>query len=304
MKIAFLFVGQGSQKVGMGQSVYATYPQAQAVYDHCAVDFDVKSVCFNGPEATLNDTAITQVCLLVTSLAISEALRAEGIVAQGVAGLSLGEYSALTYANAFTVDTAIRVVRQRGQLMASALPQGSSGMSAILTDRQVLLEEILSQDHGGIVEVANYNSPQQTVISGQWDALKSAESALKAHGVSRIIPLKVSGAFHTSLLKPASNALAEILQKVTVNPPTIPVYFNISGRPESELKAALTAQICSSVQWVKTLTTMINEGFDTFIEVGPGKTLAGLVRQIDPSVRVYSVESAESITALKGELYG
>jgi [acyl-carrier-protein] S-malonyltransferase len=177
MKIAFLFVGQGSQKVGMGQSVYSTYPQAKAVYDQAHLDFDVKSVCFEGPESTLNDTAYTQVCLLVTSLAISEALRAEGIVASGVAGLSLGEYSALTYAKALTLDAAVSVVRQRGQLMSTALPQGSSGMSAILSDRLDLIQAVLSQNHGGLVEVANYNSPQQTVISGEWDALKAAEAS-------------------------------------------------------------------------------------------------------------------------------
>ena len=303
MTIAFLFVGQGSQKVGMGQSVHSAYPQAQAVYDQAHLDFDVKSVCFEGPESTLNDTAYTQVCLLVTSLAISEALRAEGIVASGVAGLSLGEYSALTYAKALTLGAAVSVVRQRGQLMSTALPQGSSGMSAILSDRLDLIQAVLSQNHGGLVEVANYNSPQQTVISGEWDALKAAETALKAQGVTRIIPLKVSGAFHTSLLKPASKALAEVLKKEDLRSPEVPVYFNVSGHPESDLPSALTQQICSSVQWVTTIQTMIRDGFDTFIEVGPGKTLAGLVRQIDPSVRVYSVESAESILALKGELY-
>lgn len=304
MKIAFLFVGQGSQKVGMGQSVYSTYPQAKAVYDQVHLDFDVKSVCFEGPESTLNDTAYTQVCLLVTSLAISEALRVEGIVAQGVAGLSLGEYSALTYAKAMSLDTALNVVRQRGQLMSNALPSGSSGMSAVLSDRLDLIRSVLAQDHGGLVEVANYNSPQQTVISGQWEALKNAETALKAQGVTRIIPLKVSGAFHTSLLKPASIALGEVLKKVDVIQPEVPVYFNVSGKPETDIPTALTRQICSSVQWVSTIQTMIQDGFDTFIEVGPGKTLAGLIRQIDPTVRVYSVESAESILALKGELYG
>ena len=304
MKIAFLFVGQGSQKVGMGQSVYATYPSAQALYDQCQLDFDVKSVCFEGPEERLNDTAYTQACLLVTSLAISEALRVEGIEAQGVAGLSLGEYSALTYANALRLDAALRIVRQRGQLMSNALAPGSSGMSAVLSDRRELIEQVLCDDHGGIVEIANFNSPQQTVISGEWEALKRAELALKAQGVARIIPLNVSGAFHTSLLTPASHQLAMILGSEKVNPTQIPVYFNVSGQVESDISAALTAQICSSVQWVKTIQTMIGDGFDTFIEVGPGKTLTGLVRQIDPSVRVFSVESAQSIANLKGELHG
>jgi [acyl-carrier-protein] S-malonyltransferase len=304
MKRAFLFVGQGSQKVGMGHSVYSTYPQAQAIYDQCNLDFDVKSICFEGPEEKLNDTAYTQVCLLVTSMAIAEALRAEGIEAQGVAGLSLGEYSALTYAKTFSLNEAIGIVRQRGQLMASALPAGSSGMSAVLGDQLNTIQTVLAQDHGGLVEVANFNSPQQTVISGEWDALKKAEVELKAHGVSRIIPLKVTGAFHTSLLKPASQTLSTILDQVEVSSPSVPVYFNVSGHPESDIKKALTHQICSSVQWVTTIQTMIKDGFDTFIEIGPGKTLAGLVRQIDPSVQVYSVESAESIATLKGVLHG
>lgn len=303
MKLAFLFVGQGSQKVGMGQSVYSTYEPSKAVYDQCHLDFDVKSICFEGPEEQLNDTAYTQVCLLVTSLAIAEALRAEGIEAQGVAGLSLGEYSALTYAKAFSQKTAIDVVRQRGQLMAGALPAGSSGMSAVLGDQLPTIKSVLSQNHGGLVEIANYNSPQQTVISGEWGALKNVEIALKAQGVSRIIPLRVSGAFHTSLLKPASQTLSTILDQVEVNSPVVPVYFNVSGQPESDIKKALTQQICSSVQWVTTIQTMIQDGFDTFIEIGPGKTLAGLVRQIDPSVQIYSVESTESILTLKGALH-
>ncbi len=302
MKLAYVFVGQGAQKVGMGKEVYDTYASSKAVFDQAVTDFDLKKITFEGPQEVLNDTAYTQVCLLVTSLAIAAALDEEGYKAQGVAGLSLGEYSALTYAKAFTLDTVLPLVRQRGQIMASALPAGTSSMSAVLSDRLDLIQEVLDENEEGIVEIANYNSPSQFVLSGEIEALRKVELSLKEKGVSRIIPLSVSGAFHSSLLKDASVKLNALLQAVPVKEPSLPVYFNISGKPESDLKEALTQQIYHSVQWVKTIQTMIAEGFDTFIEIGPGKTLAGLIRQIDPSVKVYCAESLASIDKIKGEL--
>ena len=302
MKIAFLFVGQGSQKVGMGKEVYVSYASAKVLFDTVKTDFDLKKITFEGPEATLNDTAYTQVCLLVTSLAIAQALAEEGIKAEGVAGLSLGEYSALMYAQVLPLDQAITLVLQRSHIMASALPSGTSSMSAVLSDQLDVIRNAVAQNKKGIVEIANYNSPQQFVLSGEIDALRQVENTLKAQGINRIIPLKVSGAFHSSLLINASHDLNNCLSQVTWHNPQIPVYFNFSGQIETELVKALTLQICHSVQWTKTIQNMIKDGFDTFIEIGPGKTLANLVRQINSEVKVYSVESLSSIEKLKGEL--
>jgi [acyl-carrier-protein] S-malonyltransferase len=302
MKIAYLFVGQGSQKVGMGKEVYDRYASSKAVFDSAKTDFNLIDTTFNGPDEVLNNTAYTQVCLLVTSLAIAAALDEEGFKAQGVAGLSLGEYSALTYTKALSLEKALPLVRTRGQIMASALPQGTSSMSAVLSDKLDIILETLKENNQGIVEIANYNSPTQFVLSGEINALRDVETALKAKEVTRIIPLKVSGAFHSSLLNDASTQLKPHLISADLKAPVLPVYFNVSGKPETDLVDALTKQICHSVQWVKTIQTMISDGYDTFIEIGPGKTLAGLVRQIDPSVAVYSVETLSSIEKIKGEL--
>ncbi len=302
MKIAYLFVGQGSQKVGMGKEVYDRYASSKALFDSAKTDFDLIETSFNGPEEVLNNTAYTQVCLLVTSLAIAAALDEEGIKAQGVAGLSLGEYSALTYAKALSLEKALPLVRTRGQIMASALPQGTSSMSAVLSDQLDLILETLKENKQGIVEIANYNSPSQFVLSGEITALRNVEASLKEKGVTRIIPLKVSGAFHSSLLNEASTQLKDHLISANLKVPVLPVYFNVSGKQESDLVDALTKQICHSVQWVKTIRSMIEDGYDTFIEIGPGKTLAGLVRQIDPTVSVYSAETLASIEKIKGEL--
>ncbi len=302
MKTAFLFVGQGSQKVGMGKEVYETYPHAKILFDSIETDFDSKKITFEGPEDVLNDTSYTQVCLVMTSLMIAKALETEGIVAQGTAGLSLGEYSALTYAKAISLDQVIPLVRLRGQIMAEALPTGFSSMSAVLSDKIDLIHETLKENSSGIVEIANYNSPSQFVLSGEKEALSNVEKMLKDKGITRIIPLKVSGAFHSSLLKEASRSLKICLDQVDFKSSEIPVYFNVSGERETDVISALTHQIYNSVQWVKTIKNMIKDGYDTFIEIGPGKTLASLVRQIDPQVRVFSVESCASIEKLKGEL--
>ena len=302
MKLAYLFVGQGAQKVGMGKEVYETYASSRSIFDQALTDFDLKKITFEGPEEVLNDTTYTQVCLLVTCCAIASALDEEGFKAEGVAGLSLGEYSALTYTHALSLSQVLPLVRTRGHLMANALPQGTSSMTAVLSDKLDLLIDILKENKKGIVEIANYNSPSQVVISGEIEALRAVENTLREKGITRLIPLKVSGAFHSSLLKDASVQLKSHLVNVGLASPQCPVYFNISGEKETDLKEALTQQICHSVQWVKTIQNMIRDGFDTFIEIGPGRTLAGLVKQIDPSVVVYSVESLASIEKLKGEL--
>lgn len=305
MKLAFLFAGQGVQKVGMGADVYQKYVAARKVYDAVNLDFDLKKLCFEGPQEQLNDTNFTQSCLLVTSLAIAHAAVSEGIIPSAAAGLSLGEYSALTFANVFQLTDAVNLVRKRGQIMASALPAGVSGMAAVLSDDVALIESVCKDDQVrelGICEIANKNSVNQTVICGHIEALAKATELLLSKGVRRVMPLNVSGAFHSSLLIEASKELNLLLKDVPIHTPLIDVYFNISGQPESDIISALTRQIHSTVQFVSTIENMVRDGVDTFVEIGPGTVLSGFVKKIAPQVRVFAIEDEASMLKLKGEL--
>lgn len=306
MKIGFLFVGQGVQTVGMGKDVYQNYSSSKVLFDSVSVNFDLKDVCFNGPKELLDQTYYTQPSLLVTSLAIANALNEEGIKADVVAGLSLGEYSALTYAECIDVNNAIQLVSKRGEIMSNALPANTSGMAAVLSDQLDTIKEVIQlvrNENCGILEIANYNSPSQTVISGENKALELGINLLKERKV-RCIPLTVSGAFHTSLLNNASVELNHVLNSFEFNQPQCTVLFNVSGDVEQDIKFALTRQICSSVEWVKTIQKMKELGVDCFIVIGPKNSLQKLVKQIIPDARVFSVDSKESIKQMMGELYG
>ncbi len=305
MKIAFLFAGQGVQKVGMGSDVYQKYPASKKVFDAVSLDFDLKKLCFEGPQEQLNDTNYTQSCLLVTSLAIAHAAVSEGIIPSAVAGLSLGEYSALTFANAFQLRDAVALVRKRGQIMAQALPVGVSSMMAVLSEDIDLIESVCKDEQVtslGICEIANKNSINQTVISGHIEALDKAKELLLTRGVRRVMPLNVSGAFHSSLLTEASKQLNEILENAAIQSPLIDVYFNISGQKETDIVSALTRQIHSTVQFVKTIENMVEDGVDTFVEIGPSTVLSGFVKKIAPQARIFAIEDEASIEKLKGEL--
>ncbi len=306
MKIGFIFGGQGSQVVGMGQDVYEHYPASKELFDQVNCGFDVKDVCFNGPQERLNQTQYTQPSLLLTSLAIAEALRSEGILADVCAGLSLGEYSALCYAKAIEVEQAIDVVVKRGRLMQEALPANTSGMVAVLSSDLQTIQRIVSESQkelDEVLEIANYNSPNQTVISGQKAVLDLAISRLKEASM-RVLPLNVSGAFHSSLLKEAGQQLKTVLQMATINEPQIPVLFNVSGDVEKDIVNALTQQIHSSVQWVKTIERMHALGTDVFVEISPKNTLDKLVKQIIPDAKVFTVRDTKDIEVLKGVLHG
>jgi len=305
MKLAFLFVGQGVQKIGMGLSVYQNNLKAKEIFDLAISDVDIKGLCFNGPQDKLDDTRFTQRALLVTSLAIAQAAVSEGIIPIAAAGLSLGEYSALAFAKVFSLADALDIVLQRGEIMANALPAKTTGMIAVMGSEQKIIEEVCeivtAQNHG-ICEIANINSPNQIVLTGDLAALAKATEYLKERNARRIIALNVSGAFHSSLLKDAAKQLVEKLHQKNINPPQIPVYFNVSGQKEVDIIKALGGQIRSTVLFMKMIETMIADGIDTFVEIGPGQVLSTFIKRIDPSVSVYAIDDMESLMKVKGEL--
>lgn len=296
MKTAFLFAGQGAQKVGMGKDFYDAFPEVRALYDQHTLDFDIKKCCFEGPEEQLNDTAYAQSCLLITSYAIAMCLKHQGVTADVAAGLSLGEYTALTYAGVFHLEEALKVVRKRGRLMAEALPLGTGMMAAVIgATTEVIQKACETASEDGICEVANYNCPGQVVISGETKAVKRAAAILKDQGIRRVLPLKVSGAFHSSLLNQASKELGTVLDTVELRRTQLPVYSNVSGQVErGPLKEVLMRQMCSSVYFEAGIRQMLEDGVDTFVEIGPGKTLSGFVKKINRNVSVYHVEDLQS----------
>ncbi|MFV0379807.1 MAG: ACP S-malonyltransferase [Anaerorhabdus sp.] len=298
MKIAYLFAGQGSQYPGMGYSFYQNFPSSKAIYDDINLDFDVKQLCFYGEEEKLKDTEYAQACILATSLAIASALDTSGIKPQYVAGLSLGEYSALAYAGSIDKDSALEIVRARGKIMAKAMPSGFGKMAAVLNTDQELIENICKEVSNDIevCEIANYNSPSQIVISGNTNAVDKAIKLLLDSGVRRVIPLNVSGAFHSSLLIEAANSFKGVLDKYNFNECEIPVVYNFSGDETCKsIKDNLLSQLYSSVRFTQSIEYMISKGVDTFVEIGPGNILSGFVRKISKDVRVYSIDSIESM---------
>lgn len=305
MKIAFLFAGQGAQKVGMGLDFYQNNEISKAVYDSAEMDFDLKEICFTDNNQVINQTEYTQSCLLATSIAIAKAVEDLGIKPNAVAGLSLGEYSALCYANSIDLNEALQLVRKRGLIMTNALPANTTGMSAILNgDHEAIALRLKHDDiqNEGCVEIANYNSPKQIVLTGQLSGLKKAEEVIKEENLGRVIPLKVSGAFHSSLLNEASLQLAKVLEPIHFNTSQIDIYYNVIGAKADFSKELLERQIAQSVLFEKMIKNMIQDGIDTFIEIGPGKTLSTFVKQISSDVAVYTVENMEGLLALKGVL--
>lgn len=302
MKLAFLFAGQGAQYVGMGKELYETNVIAKQLFDEASLDFDIKQLCFEGPSEQLNNTAYAQSCILLTSYAIAKALQTKGFQPDYVAGLSLGEYSALCFADAFSIHDALQMVRKRGQIMESALPLGTTTMAAVLQCEASTIQKVCEAVTPiGVCEIANYNYPGQIVISGEVLAIQAASELLKEQGARRIIPLNVSGAFHTSLLEEASKQLATELNKYEITSPKIPVIYNISGKEEKEaVSQILNKQIKSSVYFSQSIEYLIQQGVDTFIEIGPGKTLAGFVKKIDRNVKVFSIETLQDIEAMIG----
>lgn len=300
MKIGFLFAGQGAQKVGMGLDLYNNDLETKNVFDKYE---DIKNLCFYGPGDELNQTKNTQKSILLVSYLIATYLKKNGINPSYIAGLSLGEYSALTFANSFNLDDAIDIVSFRGELMQNALPLGTSSMCAVMGSNEEEIKECLSKVTG-IVEIANYNSPAQIVITGEINALNEAGKILKDLG-RRVIPLKVSGAFHSSLLNDASIKLHDKLLAYEIKKPSYKVVYNSYGKESNdEIIDTLTKQIKSSVYFYQSILYMIENGVDTFIEIGPGSTLSGFVKKTNPDVKIYSTNSMDEINKIIGELHG
>jgi [acyl-carrier-protein] S-malonyltransferase len=303
-KTAFLFPGQGSQKIGMGRAWAEAFPVARAVFEEAseALGFDVAKLCWEGPESELQLTANTQPAILTASIAIERVLRAHGLVPDAVAGHSLGEYSALVAAEVLTLPDAIRLVRRRGELMQEAVPVGVGAMAAILgLDSDAVRDLAALAAAGEVCSVANYNSPEQTVIAGHKAAVERAMALARERGAKRALPLPVSAPFHCALMGPARAGLAPMLAATPFSPALRPVVVNIDARPASAgdaLREALERQIDGPVRWVESVRWLHDEmGVRRFVEVGPGSVLAGLVKRIVPGGETASIQEPAALAA-------
>lgn len=305
MKIAFIFSGQGSQYIGMGKELYDNIPSCKKIYDKAneVLGFDLKELIFNGDKEELNITENTQPAILTTSIAILQAIKDKGINPDIVAGLSLGEYSALVASEALDFETAVSLVKKRGRFMQEAVPQGIGSMVAVIGLNEDKIKKVLKvASERGIVEIANYNTNNQIVIGGESEAVEFASELLKESGARRVIPLKVSGPFHTSLLNQASIKLKNEFENIHFNTPKIKTITNVTAdfiENGDEIKNLLINQVKSSVRWSETIERMLDEGIDTFIEIGPLKTLSSFVREISKekkvAVNIFNVEDLKSL---------
>ena len=302
MKIAFLYAGQGSQHPGMGQDLYEAYPAYRAVLDGAEVGFDLKAVSFSDPDGVLNQTEYTQPCMVAFAAGMTAILAEKGIRPDYAAGLSLGEYSALAAAGVFTAKQAVELAAFRGKAMAAAAAGVPCGMTAVLgLDRDKLAEACKAAAGEGVVEIANYNCPGQLVIGGQKAAVDAAAAKAKEMGAKRCLPLKVSGPFHTSLLRPAGDALRERFKSESFGEMAFPVLFNCLGREMGEgdaIPALLERQVQSSVYMEDTIRRLAELGVDLVVEIGPGKVLSGFVKKTAPALKTCAVETCADIDAL------
>lgn len=299
-KIAFIYPGQGAQKCGMGKDFYEQSPMAKGLFDRASeiLSLDMKELCFEENDR-LDITEYTQAALVTTCLAMTGVIRSKGIEPDVTAGLSLGEYCAIAVAGGMSELDAIRTVRSRGILMQEAVPAGEGAMAAVLGMTGEEIETVINPIEG--VSIANYNCPGQLVITGYTTAVEKASDLLKDAGAKRVVPLKVSGPFHSPLLAEAGRKLGEVLETVEWSSLRIPYVTNVTAESIIDIrrtKELLEKQVASSVRWEQGIRNMIADGVDVFVEIGPGKTLSGFLRKIDKEKTVYNIERFEDVDAV------
>jgi len=306
-KIAFVFPGQGAQAVGMGKDAFESSEAARAVFARAdeALGYRLSDIIFEGPDEALRQTANTQPALLTVSTAFYELLRGR-LQPDYVAGHSLGEYSALVAAGVMSFEDAVRTVRARGEFMEAAVPGGQGAMAAVLGAEREALASLCAAISAevGPVELANVNCPGQIVVSGSAEGVAAVAARGKEAGAKRVIPLEVSGPFHSSLMKPAADRLKDALANVAMQDASVPVVANVTAGPvtaAADIRGLLTEQVVSPVLWEDTVTWLIGQGVDTFVELGSGTVLAGLIKKTDKSVVVHSVNSLAALDALFAE---
>ena len=296
-KIAFMFPGQGSQYVGMGKDFYEAIPVCKETFDLAckAGGLDVPALCFEENDK-INITEYTQIAMLATEVAILKALEEKGIKPDVTGGLSLGEYGALAASGVMSTEDVFKVVRKRGIFMQEAVPTGGA-MTAVLGLDATVIEQICEETEG-IVSIANYNCPGQIVITGEEAAVAAASEKLSAAGAKRCVPLKVSGPFHSKMLTGAGEKLGEVLADVEIHDIQIPYIANVTAdyvTDKAQVKELLTKQVSSSVRWQQSVERMLADGVDTFVEIGPGKTLSGFMRKISRDVKVVNIDKLEDL---------
>ena len=307
MKIGFLFPGQGAQTVGMGKDLYEKYPEYRNIYEKVneITGRKIDDLTYNSTEEELSQTKNTQIAILTMSIAILEILKKENIQIEAAMGLSLGEYTALIHSGAISFEDGIKVVQKRGELMQNLCPAGDWSMAAIMGLDEVKTSEVCGSITSGFVTPANYNCPGQIVISGEKSAVLEAIEKCKEAGAKRAIELNTSGPFHTCKLKDASEALAKELEPVTLQEFNTKVVKNIDGKlyeSQDNVKEILANHIINPVRFADGLQTMLDMGIDTFVEIGPGKTLAGFVKRTSKDVKIFNINDVESLETTIGGL--
>lgn len=303
-KIAFIYPGQGAQKAGMGQDFYENSPLVREIYDQAGeiLGLDMKELCFEENDK-LDLTEYTQAALVTTCLAMTEVVKEQGITPDITAGLSLGEYAAIAAAGGMDAMDAIRLVRKRGILMQNTVPAGVGAMCAVMALEAEKIEEVLAGMDD--VTIANYNCPGQIVITGKTKSVEAAAEKLREAGAKRTIMLNVSGPFHSPLLEPAGKELAAELEGVELHPLRIPYVTNVTAQKVEDIretKELLAEQVSSPVRWMQSVETMIADGTDRFIEIGPGRTLAGFLKKIDRNVKVYNIGTWDDVEKVRQSL--